>query len=166
MFRSSTYTPGISVAHVHATDGDRSSPNNDVFYLISSGGNDKFQINSTSGVITTVSGLDREQSSGYNLTVLAVDRGSPALTATTTVSITVDNINDFTPEFTPSQISVSVLENLGRGRAIPGARLAAVDKDEDAHLLYNIAWHNSSGYGSASQPVSENLLKVGSLKAQ
>ena len=90
---------GIEVARVTAADSDTSSPNKDVFYLIASGGNDQFQINSTSGQITTVVRLDREKNSNYNLTVLAVDRGSPARTATTTVYVTVDNVNDDPPLF-------------------------------------------------------------------
>ena len=42
--------PGILVATVAATDGDITSPNNDINYVITSGGGTDFQLNTvTSG---------------------------------------------------------------------------------------------------------------------
>ena len=149
---------GIEVARVTAADSDTSSPNKDVFYLIASGGNDQFQINSTSGQITTVVRLDREKNSNYNLTVLAVDRGSPARTATTTVSVTVDNVNDDPPLFSSPRLSLSFKETATHGRTI--VRNEAVDGDDDAHLVYSINWSNSTGLDENQQPVSTSVLQV------
>jgi hypothetical protein len=68
------FFPGTSVTTVRATDSDGSAPNNEVFYLIESGGGDNFRIDSSTGLISTTNRLDRETTPAYNLTVLAVDR--------------------------------------------------------------------------------------------
>ena len=129
-----------------------------MFYLIASGGNDQFQINSTSGQISTVVRLDREKISTYNLTVLAVDRGSPARTATTTVYIAVDNVNDDPPVFSSPRQSLSFKETRARGATI--VSYEASDGDDDANLHYSINWINSTGLDENQQPVSTAVLKV------
>ena len=155
------WSPGVQVSQVRATDGDRSAPNNQVLYVIASGGSDQFRINSSSGVISTASSLDRERQPGYNLTVLAMDRGSPAFTATTTVSVSVNNVNDDPPIFTSKQLTVTFAET---GR--PGATITyynATDGDDDARLVYSVLWGQSSGLDGHQQHVPMSVLKVNML---
>ncbi|XP_076446801.1 cadherin-23-like [Babylonia areolata] len=149
--------PGVSVTQVQATDGDKSAPNNQVFYVIAGGGNDQFQINSTSGLVSTVASLDRERYPDYNLTVLAMDRGSPAFTASTTVSVVVDNINDDPPRFVMPQLTVSFPETSTGSVTI--ANCSATDGDADADLKYAVLWNASTGLDDRQQTVSSQVLQ-------
>ncbi|KAL8620285.1 hypothetical protein ACOMHN_042020 [Nucella lapillus] len=149
--------PGVVITKVKATDGDHSAPNNEVFYVMASGGNDQFQVNSSSGVISTVASLDREQWPDYNLTVLAMDRGSPAFTVTTTVSVIVTNINDDPPSFLFPQQTVSFPETTRRGSRV--AVCSATDGDANANLSYSLMWSQSTGLDDQQRPVSRQVLK-------
>ena len=97
------------VTTVHATDADSTSNSELNYYFeIPSA---EFYINSTTGVIRTLIELDRETLNETELKVLAVDNGSPSRTGTTSIQITVLDINDNTPVFSQSIYTASVVEN-------------------------------------------------------
>ena len=146
---------------VNATDRDGSAPNNAVFYLIASGGNDKFKVDSNTGWITTVGDIDREAQAHYSLVVEAVDKGSPARSASVTVNISVLNINDDIPVFRPADVSISTQEEQAAGTVI--YNFAAVDNDQDASLKYTVLWDRSSGQDENLASVSRNVLQVGTF---
>lgn len=77
------------------------------------------QINSATGLISVGIGakLDRETTEryGFNLTVLAIDKGSPPVTGTTTVSIRVEDVNDSPPNISPVTGVFTVFENASIG---------------------------------------------------
>lgn len=65
-----------------------------------SGGHSQFSINPATGQIITSSLLDREDRANYQLLVVATDGGQPeGLSSSTTVSVTVSDINDNPPRF-------------------------------------------------------------------
>ena len=146
------------VAAVTAIDRDGSAPNNDVFYLIASGGNDKFKIDSVTGNITTIGNIDRETRESYSLVVEAVDKGSPAKSASVTVNIAIVNVNDDTPRFKPPEVSVSAVEEQSPGTII--YNFTAIDNDEDAALNYTVLWANSSGQDKDLNDVDATTLRV------
>ena len=133
--------------HFNATDRDGQSPNNEVNYIIDSGDNEQFTVDS-SGVLTVSRGLDREKLSSYSLVVLAVDRGSPQNTGTATLSIDVDDVNDVSPEFSKSSDAVTVNEN-SRGVVY---NLTATDPDVNRHLQF--ALQSATGFDSDQRQVS------------
>ena len=146
------------VASVRATDCDGSAPNNDVFYLIASGGNDQFRINSTSGVVTTVTRLDREATANYSLVVLAVDRGSPSRTSSATVRVNVTNVNDDAPKFQSRVVTVTPLEEQSPGSLV--SHFAAWDGDQDARLRYTVLWNQSEGFSDDQIKLQTAALQV------
>ncbi|XP_058502129.1 neural-cadherin-like [Solea solea] len=91
-------TVGTSVIQVMATDSD-SGLNGDILYSILPQ-SDPFQHFSVSqaGVVTVIRSLDRETVAGYELVVVATDQGSPALTGSVTVYLTLLDRNDNGPE--------------------------------------------------------------------
>ncbi|XP_050665095.1 cadherin-23 [Leptidea sinapis] len=108
---------GTSVLQVRAIDGDRGI-NNRISYSIISGGEDNFDIDSSSGVIFTVSSLDREDpnnsNGAYILEILATEEShiiSPLPSATTEVTIIVTDVNDETPSFRSGRYVGEVIEN-------------------------------------------------------
>lgn len=71
--------------------------------------------------------LDREQKSFYSFVLVAVDRGSPSLTGEASVNITVLDVNDNTPKFTQSSLSLVTQENTPVGTTL--SSLSATDPD-------------------------------------
>uniref|UniRef100_A0A8D0BYG7 Cadherin-23 n=1 Tax=Salvator merianae TaxID=96440 RepID=A0A8D0BYG7_SALMN len=128
--------PGFSVLQVMATDID-SGLNRQLSYRIESGAQDKFLINSNTGVISVANiSIDREEKDNYRLTVVAVDRGTPPLSGTATVNIFIDDINDSQPEFINPVQTVTVPESAAIGTVV--AEVAAIDRDLNPRLEYYI----------------------------
>ncbi|XP_015226620.1 PREDICTED: neural-cadherin-like [Cyprinodon variegatus] len=89
---------GTSIIQVIASDSD-SGPNGDIFYSIlpHSDPYGHFRVN-RGGVVTVTHSLDRETVAGYELVVMATDRGTPALTGSVTVHLPLLDMNDNGPE--------------------------------------------------------------------
>ncbi|KAH9634731.1 hypothetical protein HF086_017514 [Spodoptera exigua] len=108
---------GTSVLQVRAIDGDRGI-NNRISYSIISGGEEHFDIDSSSGVVYTVNQLDREDpnnsNGAYILEILATEESrtiSPMPSATTEVTVIVTDVNDETPRFRNDRYVGEVIEN-------------------------------------------------------
>jgi hypothetical protein len=86
------------------------------------------------------------------------DRGSPqALTGTTTVSISVINVNDDPPTFSQDRVTITVKEGRSSGTSL--YNMTAIDGDENALLSYTAVWPASSGYKD-NVNVSLHILQV------
>lgn len=130
---------GSNVLQVSASDKDIGL-NGQVRYTFSGGedGDGAFSIEPTSGIIRTNQLLDRESVPTYRLIVYAVDRGTPSLSSSTTVAITVEDVNDNPPSFSTDTIKMFVAENSPIGSTI--GEIIAFDPDEgpNAEILYSI----------------------------
>uniref|UniRef100_A0A8C5DM26 Cadherin domain-containing protein n=1 Tax=Gouania willdenowi TaxID=441366 RepID=A0A8C5DM26_GOUWI len=82
--------------------------------------------------------LDRESVSVYDITILAVDEGTPSLSSTSVVSFHVSDVNDNAPQFMEPVLNVYVKENSPTGSVI--CTISAIDPDLDynAKLTYNL----------------------------
>lgn len=60
---------------------------------------DHFRIAAESGIITLAKALDRETKDSYNITIKAVDQGTPQLSSITSLLVLVLDVNDNPPEF-------------------------------------------------------------------
>uniref|UniRef100_A0AAQ5ZD85 Cadherin domain-containing protein n=1 Tax=Amphiprion ocellaris TaxID=80972 RepID=A0AAQ5ZD85_AMPOC len=117
---------GTSVVTVSALDQDSILDWNRFFFSIENGNtNFSFAIDPSSGLISVNSPLDRELWPVYNLTVTATDNGSPPATGTTTVIVTIGDVNDNAPKLTTT--GAQVKENQPEGTVV--TRLNASDSD-------------------------------------
>ena len=123
---------GQLIAKVAATDEDV-GVNSLISYEITSGDTSKFTIDSSSGVITTTAKLDREEASSYQLIVTAKDHGTPSLSSTVVVTVTVLDENDNTPRFSSPFYKASVLENTAIMTNV--LQLTATDPDDGTNGL-------------------------------
>uniref|UniRef100_A0A671RX95 Cadherin domain-containing protein n=1 Tax=Sinocyclocheilus anshuiensis TaxID=1608454 RepID=A0A671RX95_9TELE len=82
--------------------------------------------------------LDRETSSQYDITITASDLGQPSLTASTTLSVQISDVNDNAPEFLINPLHLYLMENNAAGSSI--ISVSAFDRDtaENAVILYHI----------------------------
>ncbi len=99
---------GSTATTVKATDKD-SNANGRILYEILSGDTlGQFVINNRTGVLATAKPLDYEAIKKYNLTIIARDGGTPQLTGTAFVVITVTDVNDNYPVFAQANYSFTV----------------------------------------------------------
>ena len=125
-----------------AADTDGTAPNNEIIYRIESEARDKFRIDGQTGRITVESGANLDHDiygAQYRLHVLGIDRGTPSLTGSTTVTVTITDTNNKDPVFNPTSASVSIPENTVVGEEV--YTYTATDADRDALLSYSLSYH-------------------------
>jgi protocadherin Fat 1/2/3 len=101
-----------------------------------------FSIDAASGLVTLSKSLDREQQSVYNLTVQAVDQGTPQLTARATLVVQVLDVNDNPPEFENKYYHVSVPETSSVGMDVVKVWATSKDLGVNAEVTYSIIGGN------------------------
>ncbi|XP_070610011.1 cadherin-23 [Erythrolamprus reginae] len=135
---------GTAVAQVRATDRD-SGLNSALSYYIVHGNEElTFRMDRVTGEIATrPSPPDRERQQFYHLVVTVEDEGNPALSATTTVYVTVLDENDNPPVFQQQQYEVTLDEGPGTWNALL-ITISAVDQDEGLNgtIIYAITEGN------------------------
>ncbi|XP_059502534.1 protocadherin Fat 3a isoform X3 [Stegostoma tigrinum] len=153
IFSSNHYTQSVYentaikvlLSKVEATDPD-AGPNRDVEYVLVDSADGFFSIDKYSGIISLEKALDREQQVLYNLTVKATDQGtSRKLSAFTTVSIVVLDINDNPPVFERQDYLATIAEDVGLGTEVIVLYAASKDFGANAEITYNIRSGNEHG---------------------
>ncbi|XP_049729811.1 protocadherin alpha-11-like isoform X1 [Elephas maximus indicus] len=118
--------------------------------------------------------LDRESVSTYELVVTARDRGSPSLSATTSILVEVADVNDNAPTFAQPEYTVFVKENNPPGCHIFTVSARDVDAHENALVSYSlverrvgertlssyVSVHSESGKVYALQPLDHEELEL------
>ncbi|XP_065179718.1 uncharacterized protein LOC135810172 [Sycon ciliatum] len=132
---------GLSVVTVLATDKD---PNPMRYSLARGGDASAFDINITTGVITTQQPLDREFRDPYVFQVVAVDGAVPAQTGSATVSVDVIDVNDNTPQFAHATYTFSISEAAAYGTAL--GQLLATDADDGSNGQVMYALSSSTAF--------------------
>lgn len=111
-----------------ATDADTGT-NGIVRYAIVQGNLfNSFSLNATGGQLRISANIDREVIDRFVLVVRAYDLGTPSLSSTSTVNITVIDVNDNPPMFNPPSYSITVHESVPVGTLL--ATVSATDKDQ------------------------------------
>ncbi|CAL9697585.1 unnamed protein product [Knipowitschia caucasica] len=140
---------GTSVIQVSATDADDSTYGNSakVVYSILEG-QPYFSVDPDSGLIkTALPGMDREVKEQYQVVIQAKDMAGQmgGLSGTTTVSITLSDINDNPPRFTKALYEFRVPESLEVGAAVGSLRAVDADIGENADMEYRITGSDGPG---------------------
>ncbi|XP_076861950.1 protocadherin gamma-A4-like isoform X13 [Brachyhypopomus gauderio] len=88
--------------------------------------------------LVTTGSLDRELVSDYNITVTATDEGSPPLSSTKTIQLSVADVNDNPPVFEEQMYSAHVKENNKPGSSV--CTVAATDPDwrQNGTVVYSL----------------------------
>ena len=146
------------VVMLNATDEDLGGCGQITYLIYSGNKGEVFHMNSTSGVITLRSELDYEESSEYELTVVALNRHCQAVYARTmvTVHVHVININDEQPSFAQHVYNVSISEN---ERPRNFLKLSCSDPDTSPQNIVYVRQfqhkpfvvHHETGYISATR---------------
>ncbi|KAM3862738.1 cadherin-23 [Diretmus argenteus] len=127
---------GVVVTQLSATDAD-SGANGWLMYRLESGAQDRFVVDSLSGAVLVGNAtLDREERASYRLVVVAVDRGTPPLSGTATLTVILDDVNDSRPRFIEPVTTINVNESTPPHVVV--ATLTAEDPDLRPRLEYYI----------------------------
>lgn len=139
-----TLPAGERVCVVTALDKDIGQ-NAEVEYSILTGNIDgAFQVNISTGVITTLKTLNRTQISNYTLTVSASDKGLPSRKSNCLVTITVLDSNNHLPQFSRPYYALNVVEGTAIGTILGEVTATDDDHGENAQITYNIAGDHPS----------------------
>ncbi|XP_045493580.1 protocadherin-like wing polarity protein stan [Colias croceus] len=153
---------GYSIVRVQAYDADE-GVNAELTYNLSDkeyNGNTELPItiDPRSGWVYTSGTLDREVQSKYQLQVTATDNGTPPRSATASVVVVVQDVNDNDPVFAPAQYDVELAEDEPPGT--PVVTVTATDADEDNRLHYEITGGNTRGRFSITSQNGRGLITV------
>uniref|UniRef100_A0A665UK70 Cadherin domain-containing protein n=1 Tax=Echeneis naucrates TaxID=173247 RepID=A0A665UK70_ECHNA len=88
--------------------------------------------------LVTTGQLDRELVSDYNITITATDEGSPPLSSSKTVELSVADINDNPPEFEEQSYSAYVSENNKPGSTLCSVSAADPDWRQNGTVIYSL----------------------------
>ncbi|GAB1292503.1 Protocadherin-16 [Apodemus speciosus] len=122
--------PGPAALHVVARDPDLGEAAR-VSYRLAAGGDGHFRLHATTGALSVVRPLDREQRAEHVLTVVALDHGSPPRSSTQLLTVSVVDVNDEAPAFPQQEYNVILRENSPPGTSL--LTLKATDPDLGAN---------------------------------
>ncbi|NXG86309.1 PCD23 protein, partial [Stercorarius parasiticus] len=153
---------GFLVHRIVAKDPDEGRNGQVTYHILSGNENKAFVLDKMTGLLTTAQLLDREIQNGYNLTVMALDDGSPALSATQVLTIVVLDVNDETPIFLKQLYETAVRENQDPGEFV--LKVEAVDRDAGLNSLLRYEILPGTGYEKFKMnPDSGELVTTASL---
>uniref|UniRef100_A0A671N3C4 Protocadherin Fat 1-like n=1 Tax=Sinocyclocheilus anshuiensis TaxID=1608454 RepID=A0A671N3C4_9TELE len=156
---------GKTVLTVMADDADGPSSNQVRYSIIDGNQGSPFTIDPIRGEVKVARQLDREKTSGYTLTVLASDNGSPARSSSATVNIDVSDINDNPPLFSQANYSIIIQENQPVGTSV--LQMTVSDRDASHNgppfTFSIISWNEGDAFQITSQGV---LVSAATLSRQ
>ncbi|NXT34998.1 PCD23 protein, partial [Pelecanoides urinatrix] len=135
---------GFLVHRIIAKDPDEGRNGQVTYHVLSGNENKAFVLDKITGLLTTAQLLDREIQEHYSLTVMALDDGSPALSATQVLTIIVLDVNDETPIFLKQFYETAVRENQDPGEFV--IMVEAVDRDAGLNSLLRYEILPGTGY--------------------
>lgn len=155
---------GTIVGNVLATDGDVGT-NALLTYSIIDSANPLslalFQISST-GVLTVLADIDREQLAIHTLTVAATDSGTPVSLANyTRVTVQVTDMNDHIPTFVFPIPDIFVPENAATGSTV--FTVSAFDPDGGSNAIVFFSLQQSTGLPFSLSPSTGSLVVTSPL---
>nr|XP_056718414.1 protocadherin gamma-B5-like isoform X7 [Euleptes europaea] len=134
--------PGITIALINVHDKD-TGDNGKVTCTLQNGL--PFNIIPASNnyyKLQTESPLDREKKSEYNITIIAIDKGIPPLSAKKIISVKISDINDNSPTFEKMPYILYVPENNPSGTSIFSVKALDPDVDQNSQITYSILHSN------------------------
>ncbi|KAM8988152.1 cadherin EGF LAG seven-pass G-type receptor 2 isoform 1-T1 [Ara ararauna] len=149
---------GYSVIHVQAIDADSGDNSRLVYTLLETGAGFPFAINNSTGWIVVASELDREAVDSYSFEVEAQDQGTPPMASSASVTVTVLDVNDNSPEFTQREYSARLNEDAAVGSSV--LTVSAVDRDANSVITYQISSGNTRNRFSITSQSGGGLISL------
>ncbi|XP_058860276.1 cadherin EGF LAG seven-pass G-type receptor 2-like isoform X2 [Acipenser ruthenus] len=149
---------GYSIIHIQAIDADSGENSRLEYRLIETPPDFPFAINNNTGWIVVAVELDRETVDFYNFGVEAKDNGSPPMSSSASVSITILDVNDNNPEFTQKSYNMRLNEDAAVGTSV--VTVSAMDKDVNSVVTYQISSGNTRNRFSITSQSGGGLITL------
>uniref|UniRef100_A0A3Q1KCA9 Cadherin-10 n=1 Tax=Anabas testudineus TaxID=64144 RepID=A0A3Q1KCA9_ANATE len=155
---------GTSVVTVTATDADDQTYGNSaklVYSILQ--GQPYFSVDSENGTIkTALPGMDREVKENYQVVIQAKDMAGQmgGLSGTTTVSITLSDVNDSPPRFANHSFRVTAVESTEIGGAIGHIKADDPDVGRNAEMEYSIVGGHDTFNIITDQTTQEGVIVI------
>ncbi|KAM3860834.1 cadherin-10-like isoform 1-T1 [Diretmus argenteus] len=155
---------GTSVVTVTATDADDQTYGNSaklVYSILQ--GQPYFSVDSENGTIkTALPGMDREVKEDYQVVIQAKDMAGQmgGLSGTTTVSITLSDVNDSPPRFANHSFRVNAVESTEIGGAVGRIKADDPDLGRNAEMEYSIVGGHDMFSIITDQSTQEGIIVV------
>ncbi|QQP58448.1 Starry night, partial [Caligus rogercresseyi] len=169
-YRGSVYedaTIGTSILDVVAIDKD-SGDNAKIQYRFPSQGshddNSAFSIDPYSGVLRTKKKLDRETKEVFELIVEAFDSGIPEMSSTSSVIVTVLDVNDNPPKFKNDTLYFTLSENMPIGSRVGVVRAVDPDLGDNSEIIYTLLHSPDKKYFSMQRNELDDSVLILSQK--
>uniref|UniRef100_A0A3P8ZVF3 FAT atypical cadherin 1b n=1 Tax=Esox lucius TaxID=8010 RepID=A0A3P8ZVF3_ESOLU len=132
---------------IQATDSDSDLNGRLVYHIVEPYALDYFAIDTSTGAIHTVAGLDYEQRSEFNFTVQVHDSGKPQRFAESIarVAIHVTDVNDCPPKFSQDLFETSVVVPTYTGVKVISLHATDEDLRAGSKLMFSITDGNIGG---------------------
>ncbi|XP_034415844.1 cadherin-10-like [Cyclopterus lumpus] len=155
---------GTSVATVTANDADDETYGNSaklVYSILQ--GQPYFSVDSENGTIkTALPGMDREVKENYQVVIQAKDMAGQmgGLSGTTTVSITLSDVNDSPPRFANHSFRVTAVESTEIGGAVGRIKADDPDVGRNAEMEYSIVGGHDTFDIITDQTTQEGVIII------
>ncbi|XP_057177607.1 protocadherin beta-7-like isoform X35 [Triplophysa rosa] len=100
--------------------------------------------------LVTTNALDREKESDYNITVTATDGGSPPLSTSMTIHLSISDVNDNPPVFEQQSYSAYVTENNKPGTSVSSVSANDPDWRQNGTVVYSLVSSEINGVPASS----------------
>ena len=149
--------PGTVIGEILASDEDHDE-NGRVTYSTTDIYNTHVSVDEDTGIISTITSLDREAIDKLTIYVIACDHGNPPRSATATVTVLIDDVNDMVPVFTQASYTFVVTENENSRREL--SRLVATDRDNAPYNVIRYSLRGPNAYFLEMEPENGTLFAV------
>lgn len=161
--------PGVQVVTITATDTDTEGAGTLTYSMIPTRdelSQSRFSINPLTGTINTTLKLDRESIKAHYFLVIATDHGVPAQSASASLTIIVDDVNDHAPRFDRQVYNIDFPENQNIG--FPVLTIQATDHDflKNSEIRYSILNSASPNDAFMINPVSGAISTMRKLNRE
>lgn len=149
-----------TVVTVQAQDRDGGLNSKLVYSIVNPDNTLPFWIDSTTGDIKVKSELDREKQDSYSFVVKAKDQGTPVLSDTASVFLTIRDVNDNAPVFAQKVYNKSISESTAVTTRILSVSATDADNNDNAYITYSIASGNANNVFQISTINGEGMISL------
>ena len=150
---------GISYAKFSCTDLDQDENGDTSFMIYSGDPNMLFSITESTGYVYLQNSLDFEDVKDHNITIICIDGGSPQMSASATLTVTVIGINEHYPNFTQSTYSFSTNEEIELNSLIGSVHATDEDDGINGEFYYDVYGGTGSDFFRVDSSSGQIYLK-------
>ena len=141
---SESLSLGASILQLEANDSDTS---NITYELINGNTGNAFEVNPSSGLLTTAITLDFESVREYQLGIIATDGiPNPLPSGTATVFVSILDENDNTPEFNQTAYNARIAENSNENTFVLAVAAFDLDSGDNSVVSFSIAEGDTNAF--------------------